>query len=140
LLLLLALLAACAQHVAARNFYDLLNVPQGASDQQIKRSYRKLALKFHPDKVCTHSSWRLTQHYYSLQDCTQARYSNQQVIAAAQNAMGCVTFSWLCMSAAGANSVKAGSSKSLLLLLLSQSSTALQQLQAVLPFLCACIS
>lgn len=51
LLLLLALLAACAQHVAARNFYDLLNVPQGASDQQIKRSYRKLALKFHPDKV-----------------------------------------------------------------------------------------
>ncbi|KAF6250458.1 dnaJ-like protein subfamily B member 11-like protein [Scenedesmus sp. NREL 46B-D3] len=51
LLLLLALLAACAQHVAARNFYDLLSVPQGASEQQIKRSYRKLALKYHPDKV-----------------------------------------------------------------------------------------
>jgi DnaJ homolog subfamily B member 11 len=28
----------------------VLQVPKGASDDQIKRSYRKLALKYHPDK------------------------------------------------------------------------------------------
>jgi hypothetical protein len=67
LLLLLALLAAFAQHVAARNFYDLLSVPQGASEQQIKRSYRKLALKYHPDKVCTHTAAAATQYSAACQ-------------------------------------------------------------------------
>jgi len=35
----------------SKNFYDVLSVPRGASDGQIKRAYRKLALKYHPDKV-----------------------------------------------------------------------------------------
>jgi preprotein translocase subunit Sec63 len=34
--------------VASRDFYDLLNVPKHATDNQIKRAYRKLALKYHP--------------------------------------------------------------------------------------------
>jgi len=32
------------------DYYDILGVPRGASDAEIKRSYRKLAMKWHPDK------------------------------------------------------------------------------------------
>jgi DnaJ homolog subfamily B member 11 len=50
-LLAACLLGAALPAVLARNYYDILNVPRGASEQQIKRSYRKLALQYHPDKV-----------------------------------------------------------------------------------------
>jgi len=33
------------------DFYDLLGVPRDASVGQIKRSYRQLAMKYHPDKI-----------------------------------------------------------------------------------------
>ena len=32
------------------NYYDTLEVKKGASDDEIKKSYRKLAMKFHPDR------------------------------------------------------------------------------------------
>ncbi len=33
-----------------KELYDILEVPENATDAEIKKSYRKLALKFHPDK------------------------------------------------------------------------------------------
>ena len=36
--------------MAKRDFYEILGVPKNASDEDIKKSYRKMAMKHHPDR------------------------------------------------------------------------------------------
>jgi molecular chaperone DnaJ len=36
--------------MAKRDYYDILGVPKNATDDDIKKAYRKLAMKFHPDR------------------------------------------------------------------------------------------
>src|ERR1700751_3398509 len=36
--------------MAKRDYYKVLDVPKGATEAEIKKAYRRLAMKYHPDR------------------------------------------------------------------------------------------
>src|SRR5437763_8921019 len=59
--------------MAKRDYYEILGVSRTASDEEIKKSYRKLAVKFHPnkhpgDKAAEEQFKELGEAYEALSD------------------------------------------------------------------------
>ncbi|GAW82262.1 DnaJ domain containing protein [Plasmodium gonderi] len=69
---------------SSKNFYDILNIPRRSSKNEIKQAYRKLALKYHPDrnpnnrKESEKKFREITEAYETLSDESKRQmYDNQ---------------------------------------------------------------
>ncbi len=56
-MLLLALIFAVAAYAADRDFYKILGLKRNCNAAAIKKAYRKLTMKYHPDKNQDKKEW-----------------------------------------------------------------------------------
>ncbi|GAO46094.1 hypothetical protein G7K_0336-t1 [Saitoella complicata NRRL Y-17804] len=72
-----------------RTYYDLLKVDVTATEEEIKKSYRKLAVKMHPDKGGSEEEFaKLSEAYTTLADSTLRRQYNEYGLKGSQGADG----------------------------------------------------
>ena len=68
----------CREILQKKNYYDILGVQKKASEEEIKKSYKKLAIKLHPDKnqapKATEAFKKVSVAYACLTDTEKRKY------------------------------------------------------------------
>jgi molecular chaperone DnaJ len=90
-----------------RDYYQVLGVPRGASEEEIKKAYRQLARKYHPDvnadnpKVSEERFKELSEAYEVLADPSKRQKYNAMGFEAVQGDFGPQGFTWQNFTHAG---------------------------------------
>ena len=79
--------------VSKRDYYEILGVQRNASEEELKKSFRRLAMKYHPDrcpgdKAAEESFKEAKQAYEVLSDPQKRRMYDQHGHAAFEAGMG----------------------------------------------------
>ena len=62
--------------MAKRDYYEILGVNKGASDQDIKKAYRRMAMKYHPDRNPDNKS--AEEHFKEIHEAFEVLSDNQK--------------------------------------------------------------
>ncbi|MBI9031740.1 molecular chaperone DnaJ [bacterium] len=92
--------------MAKRDYYEVLGVEKNASDSEIKKAYRKLAMKYHPDKAgddkeAEEKFKEASEAYEVLSDSEKKARYDQYGHAGLEGAFGQGGFSWSDFTHAG---------------------------------------
>ncbi len=92
--------------MAKRDYYEVLGVEKNASDSEIKKAYRKLAMKYHPDKAgddkeAEEKFKEASEAYEVLSDKDKKARYDQYGHAGLEGAFGQGGFSWSDFTHAG---------------------------------------
>ena len=89
-ILFVFILTECSQNVLAKcKRYDVLGIDRNASDKEVKRAFRKLAMQYHPDRNkdpgAEEKFKEIAQAYEILSDKDKRRQCDQMGDASFQN-------------------------------------------------------